>query len=419
MRYVILLVIAVISFALLGTFINQNTGTVNISIGGLGTYGMNLWVFALYLFLFIIFALIIFRGLWWLISIPNNFKKYCNNHKGAKANSLLQKGMLSMGKGHWKKAEKILIKGAKLSNSAKKNSSLFLSTAAVAAQNQGADARRDQYLLQARQLKVDGVDTITSALTEARIHLNQNEPQKALDLMSQFEHSVHASNFQVLNTKIQAYNELHQFGKSFDSLYETKKYLSKKEFAEQNIEIANMAFIDKDLDINIKNRIWNTLPKLIKADDNILLGYVSSLLSVSEHEKADKIITSAISKTYSPTLISAYSQIELGSSSDKLKQVLKWLQQQPQNPYLNYDAAKFSFQSENYEDAKEYAKKSLKEKAEPEAFTLLGAIYEALGKKEAALHSYKAAVSFIYSVDNAISGEFLPVAEKVPKIKES
>ncbi len=421
MRYVILLIIAVISFALLGTFMSQHDGVISISLKGYPDISTSFWFFALSLFLFIVVTLILFRVLWWVVTIPGKFKKYRKNRKSYRANSLLQKGMLAMGKGHWKRAESILIKGSKYSESAGGDSSLFLSTAAIAAQNQGANDRRDKYLLQARHLKLDGIDTIASSLTEARINLDQDKPEKALKLMSKFDTTEHSSNLQVLNIKIQANIELHNFADAFDGLSSAKKQLSKKDFYEKSLEIANMTFLEKDLDMNVKQRIWDSLTKPMKQEDNIILSYASALLNSGEQSASEKLITKAISKNYSSTLISAYSQIEDGSPVEKLKSVKRWLNSQPDSAGLNYAASKFSFQSGNFEEAKAYAKTSLKAKPEAEAFTLLGAIYEALDKKEAALHSYKAAINFSSFVNKSesISGEVLPAKEEVLKLEEN
>ncbi len=74
---------------------------------------MPIWGFLLRLVLVLIALMIIIKVLWTLIRLPAIFKRFGKSHGKIVTGRLLQKGMLAMGKGQWKKAENLLIKGSR------------------------------------------------------------------------------------------------------------------------------------------------------------------------------------------------------------------------------------------------------------------------------------------------------------------
>lgn len=420
MRYAIILLVFAAAMTAAGTLLSQNEGYVEIGLTN-GTYKMPLWYFIVALVVLIVASIIAFKILATIISIPGLTKRFGKKRRAYKANELLQKGMLAMGKGQWKKAEKILVKGARLSHNANNDPSLFLSTAAQAAQNLGAEERRDQYLLEARQLSVEGIDTITTALSEASIHLDEKQPEKALAVLQPHRTS-HYSNPKLIQIESEAHAQLDRYDEVWQLLPSLKKYLpSKQAYEERQEEVAKALFASPNSSLESIEKAWSELSKSSRKDEGVLLNFISALIYRDEEERAEKMLSSMIKTDYSDPLIHAYTQLDIGSSNDRLRKVQHWLKSHPDNAYLNYGAAKFAYQSEQLPLAKDYAEKSIKELAMPETLALLGKIYEALGESSSALQAYKGSIGLIYT-DNAplVEGDVLPQAnhEMLPQMDE-
>ena len=412
MRHAVILLIIAALLTVGGTYLSQNEGSVRF-IFALGTYEMHLWYFVVASLLTVIALMLIVKVIWAVLRLPKVAAKLGKNRRQVVANKLLQKGIQAMEKGEWKKSEKMLVKGHRLTHKDKGNSSLFLSNAAQAAQQQGADARRDQYLLEARQLSVEGVDILTSSLSEARLHLAAKKPKLALEVIK--PHNItNGQNPQLLAIKSEANEQLGNYKIVWHILSDLKKqFPDKTDYQIRQKEVAKTIFIDTSSDLNDIERVWSELPKVIKQEDDIFLAYVSGLINHGQEEKAEKLLSKHIRKNYTNSVIQAYTKLEVGSSATRLEKTRNWLSSEPDNLYLNYGAANFAFQSEQFEEARDYALASIKSHPIPESLALLGKIYEALDESSSALNAYKGSLGLIYfNQTKAVSGEVLPAAEK-------
>lgn len=408
MRYAIILLLIAAGLTVGGTLLSRHEGYVEIGLSN-GTYQMPLWYFIVALVVVVALSLVAVKLLWSVIRIPAGLKKFGKNRRAEKSNVLLQKGLLAMGKGQWKQAEKVLAKGANVSYQAKRDPSIFLTMAAEAAQRQGVEVRRDQYLLEAHQLAAEGVNTLATSLSEAKLHLDAGEPQKALAVLKD-QTGQHRHNAKLQEIATEAYRQLDRYDEIWALLPALKKTApSRQVFQEKQIAIAKALFDSQNSSLASVERVWSELPKAAKKDDNLLLSFVSALIYHGEEEQAESILAANIRQSFSDPLIHAYTQLESGSTNQRLDKIRHWLKYHPDNAYLNYGAAKLAFQSEQLDEAKGYAEASIKAVGLPEAFALLGKIYEAQGDNESALTAYKGSVNLTYadSVDTAVEGELL------------
>lgn len=408
MRYAIVLLVIAALLVLLGTQLSEHDGVVKVIING-NTWEMPIWGFLVRLAIAIALLMVVIRVLWGLIRLPAMLKRFGKNRNQVIANTLLQKGMLAMGKGQWKKAENLLVKGSRVAYKSKSDPGLFLSTAAQAAQQQGADKRRDQYLLEARQLSAEGMDTLTAALSEARLHLDANKPQQALASI-QPHRTLHAQNPQLLKIESEAYEQQGNYREVWHLLGSMRKnFANKQARTEKRLAVANALFVSDSSKLADIDKVWSELSRSERKNESILLSYSSGLVNHNREEKAEKLLAKAINSDFSDAIIHAYTQLEVGSSTARLDKYRRWLSHRGDNAYLNYGAAKSAFQSEQFEAARGYAEASLKIQALPETFALLGKICEAMGEKQHALQAYKGSVSLIYANEpQAIAGEILP-----------
>lgn len=407
---IILLVIAGLAYA--GTLLNDYPGSITLNLAD-GSYQMPLWYFLLALVATVIVAIIVFKIISLIVRLPSIFKQFGKNRQALKASKLLQKGMLAMGKGQWRKAEKLLAKGAKLSYKCGQNPGLFLSNAAQAAQKLGATERRDEYLLEARQLVVEGEDTLNTALDEAQLHLDTNQPQRAIDVLKQHSDE-HYSNTRLQTLETEAYEQLGQYYNVWNMLKSQKKaYPTKAAFLQRKLSVATALFAADNSTLEEVEIVWSELPKAQRKEVPVILSYVSSLIAHNEHSKAEKVLSKAIKMNYSDQLVDAYTQLDTSPAQDRLQTLSNWLRAQPDNAYLNYGVAKLSFQLDDVEKAKLHAEKSIATQALPEALALLGKIYDTLGQDNEALQAYRTVMGLSYTDHNSISktGEVLPAAD--------
>ncbi len=412
---VIIIIAVIVVLAYLGTALSQYPGYIEIGLSS-GSFQMPIWYFLLALLAVIIVAMIGFKILWVFFRLPSISKRFGKRHREVKASQLLQKGMLAMGKGQWKKAEKILSKGARVSyKSNKQDTGLFLSAAAQAAQKQGAAARRDQYLLEARQLAAEGQDTFSAALAEAQLHLDANEAEQALTVLKPHR-AQHYGNVKLQTLETQAYEQLGQYDDAWHALANQRKaFANKADYQARKAEVAQKLFHSLDAKLDSIEKVWSELPKEAKADDTLILSYVSALLNAGAKEKAEMVLSKAVVHTYSDPLIHAYTQLEAGSARERLNKMQRWVSAKPENAYLNYGAAKLALQLEEYGKAKDFAEASIKAQPLPEALALLGRVYQALGQKDNALQAYRTAVGMTYGEEQTtVSGEVLTAPETVP-----
>lgn len=255
---IVLLFIAVLAYA--GTLLSQYPGYVEIGLAS-GSFQMPLWYFLLALLATIAVVMIVFKLIWTIIRIPAIGKRFGKNRRDVKAGHLLQKGMLAMGKGQWKKAENILAKGARVSYKGKQDTGLFLTAAAQAAQQQGANERRDQYLLEARMLVVEGDDTFSAALAEAQLHLDANEPKQALSVLKA-HHTLNYENPRLQTLESEAYEQLGQYGDVWRLLKNLKKsYPNKAAYRARQAEVAKAVFNSTDNStLETVEKVWSELP---------------------------------------------------------------------------------------------------------------------------------------------------------------
>ncbi len=421
MRYAIILLAIAAALTVGGTFLSQHEGYVELGLSS-GSYKMPLWYFLAAVILSVVALMIVFKLLWSLIRLPATFRGFTKKRRNARANKLLQKGLLAMEKGHWKKAEKLLVKGSNLCCKTGADASLFLSNAAQAAHEQEDYERRDQYLLEARQLSVEeeSTDALATALREGRLYLSENKPKQAIRALQPYR-QLHAGNRQFRDIEMKAHELLGEHHEVWHLLSLMKKeFKDKAAYLARKMEVAKKLFVAESVGLDMVEKVWSELPKAAKNDEGVFLSYISGLVQHGQEEKAEKLLSKAVRKSYSDPLIHAYTQLETGSSTLRLSTMKKWLRYRPDNAYLNYGAAKAAFQSEQFEEAKKYAETSLKSMALPETFVLLGKIYEALGEEHHALQAYKGSVGLIYANQpEAISGNMLPQSSAALALPET
>lgn len=405
MIYAIVILCLVAGLTIVGTLLSRYPGYVELSLSS-GHYEMPLWYFVLILCVLLLVLMLTIKIVWFIIRLPSKNRANRNKKRYAKAQKLLEQGMKCISQGQWKKAEKLMNKGAHLCYQSEHDPSLFLSYAAQAAQQQGANDRRDRYLLASRQLAVEGVDTLTTALNEAELHLEANETAQAIAVL-QSQEARYGKNPRLLLLELAAYEQQGDYAKAWELLKQQKKFFANKAaYLARQLQLLRLLLEDEKTSLATIEGAWQDFPKQEKTN-TLILSYASALVLRHEADKAEEVLARAIRQSADNTLIHAYAQLDAGSSTARMHKVISWLRQEVDNAYLHYAAARLAFLSKQYVEAATHAQKALSLTQIPEAFALLGKIYEQQGEMEKALFAYKNAVWLLYPEAKEAEGEVL------------
>jgi len=417
MKYALIFVMVVVFLVVASTYLHDNPGYVEIGLRT-GTYTMSLWYFLVAMVVAIAFLMLSLKLIWTVIKVPAILKRFGKRRHMVKANAWLQKGISAMDKGHWRKAENYLVKGAQASYKMRGDTSLFLTKAAEAAHRQGACDRRDDYLLEARQQVIEGADRLTTALSEARLYIDSAQYDKAVEVLKPHEYAMHRHP-QLVTTLYEAQMQAGDYMAAWKLLAVLKKQLpSKAVFLQKQLQVATAVFSAHEQSLEAVDYVWRTLPKTLKKEESTALLYISALIHHDSMDKAEIILAKMIGASFSEQLIHAYTQLDSPATPSRLKKMQGWLAYQPDNAYLNYGVAKLAFELAEFDVAKTHVEQSITELPLPEALALLGNIHEALKRPNEALQAYKGTVKLLYENDvKLLTGDILP-ASNTPSLPE-
>lgn len=403
-----------------GYFASQLGGTITLSANDLTKdYQMNVWLFILYVALAVLALYVVIHLLFWLMGLRRNIARMNRNRAKDKAGLLLEQGMMAMGRGDYRNAEKHLLSGVKFTEANSHATSFYWSAAAMAANQQGAEDRRDQYLLKARESEVDGEDTFDSKLTEARLFLDVEQPERALAaLRSDESRYLHP---QVLSMKLEAFTQQKDFESAWKILPNLRgKVYKAEEFAQKQGEVASGLFKAGKAEKEVVSDVWHQLPNSAKRDETTVLNYVNSMINHNDFDQAEDALAQAVRESqFSDTLVQAYGQLNQGSSTKMLNRVEDWLGYKKDSARLNFAAAKLAFRSDMLDKAEKYATESLKYEILPESYALLGEILKAKGEDNRSLEAFRKSAGLTYFREaSSKAGDVLTVGDVNPKLAD-
>ena len=211
MRKSLILLFLAILASVLTHFMMQDRGYVLINFRG---YAFESSVPGLILMLALIYLLI--RGIIYLFRAPRKFGQAVSSQRQQRARRKLNRGLIEMAEGNWKKGEAMLAQGAKSGDMPLLN---YLN-AAKAAQLQGEHDRRDNWLMLAYEQEPDAGTAVL--LTQAELQIGHEQYEEALATLRKVEDS----NPKHTHTKVLMGTIYEKLG-DWDSLYELLPLLRK------------------------------------------------------------------------------------------------------------------------------------------------------------------------------------------------
>ena len=370
-----IILIALFGGLILGPLISNVPGSTYILLDKTAIEFKNNFAIAL--------VLLSLLGLWMLWLLIRYLLKTSNITVGWFGDRNLRKarqqtidGMIALAEGHWKTAEELLIKGSKFRDTKLIN---FLA-AARAAQEQGDDKSRDQYLQAAAKAQPDA--HIAIGLTQAQLQIQHRQFEQALATLSHLR-DMSPHHPYVLKLLHQLYTRLSEWEKVLELLPKLRKYRVYSPERIDDIEVIAWAEL-----LSVKaqreglpavNDLWLKLPKNVRKRPQTQLAYADILADHHQYDQLELHIKDSMKQQWQEPLAQLYGLIESQEPSKTLATAETWLKQKPHNTTLLTTLGKLSLRAQLWGKAKSYLEKSIEQKPTAEAHYYLGQAYRELG----------------------------------------
>ena len=308
-----------------------------------------------------------------LLHFPDYMSQRHSNRKSERAKDALVKGLIEMSEGRFEQAEKILLKQAGSSNT----SLLNYLMAARSAQQVAAYDRRDEYLRLAHEATPSA--DIAIGLTQAELQLSHKQYEQALATLNHLS-SVSPKHGYVKKLQARAYQQLEDWDNLGPILEDVRKMKAIEESQLEKDEIeAYYGMLKgsiKQVDGEKTNRIWQTIPKRLKINAELIHIYCRFLLKSNKGEEAEILIRNQLSSSWNDELAMLYSNLSVGDCTKQLETAETWLHGQSRNPILLLVLGKLCLNCQLWGKARGYFESSIGIKPGSEAYLKLAELLD-------------------------------------------
>lgn len=318
--------------------------------------------------------------------VPGRVRNWRQRRRHERARTALNHGMLALAEGHWKQAERRLVRRAGASDVALLN---YLG-AARAAQEQGALERRDHYLHLAHESSPQG--DLAVALTQAELQVGRNQLEQALATLTQLR-GREPTNTYVLRLLVRIHREL----KDWDHLRELLPDLRRQQVfpppelqqLERRIyrELLHRAAVRGDA--AALRSTWEQVPRGLRDDAELIGEYARHLIELGGGGEAEPLLRSAIRRQWSDELVHLYGLVEGQEAARQLATAEEWAKEHGKDPVLLLTLGRLSLRNRLWGKARIYLESSLGAGPKAETYKELGALLERMGDERAAMACYR------------------------------
>ena len=370
MKYLILIIVALVAAVGLGHLLQQDPGFIIIGYGG-KFFRMSFVPFAVMAIAATLITYIILKALFRLLTIGKRWNKWSKNRKLKKSHRALDEGLLALASGDFAKAEKLLSAGAKNDDTP----AVHWLAAAEAAQGQQAIERRDLYLARARETEPHAEAAI--GLKRAHMQLDNDQLEQAR-AAAEYLSDRYPDNHQVLLLRRDVYLKDQDWQALLNLLPAIKRHRALSEDAflslEENTGLEFLSGYFGSLDE--LNKAWETLSKSARSNPSIVAKYAEALVSFGQQEEAENMLRKALGHSWHRELICSYRKVQISNSDLQLERAESWLKSRPDDAELLITLASLSVTAKKWQQARGYLDKLSKSQATPEAYQLLADVLE-------------------------------------------
>jgi HemY protein len=399
MRLGFLLIAALVLGAFGAHFLLEDSGYVLIRMRG---YAVEMSVPGLVLALALTYAAI--RVLVRLWRAPRKIGRAAGQYRDRRARKQLTRGLIAIAEGDAVRGERLLARGAGRSDAPVLN---YL-TAARAAQQQGADERRDSWLRLAFEREPDAGTAIL--ITQAELQSERGQYEDALVTLRRLDEkaSRHGRALALMADVCMQLGRWEDLTAMLPTLAGAHS-INKGELAnlQERLVAALMRQATSDGDAERVETLRKGLPRSLQARPSLVVTYAECAARVGDHDRLEKLIRKTLKTAWNSRLVEVYGELETSRPTAHLAHVEAWLTRRGEDPVLLLTAARLCMQNQLWGKARSYLETSLGIRPDVVGYRLFGQLLENMGETDAAAEAFR------LGLEAATAAEGMPALENL------
>jgi HemY protein len=302
----------------------------------------------------------------------------------------MAQGTFELAQGEWETAENTLTRYAR---DAELPAAHFL-IAARAADLQGAEQRRDEWLNKAMEFAP--TQRAPALIMQAEAHLKHKRFTAAQTALEQLEASGEM-NARGLLLLARVYR---QTG-NWQALQALEPKLRKTRgipaaLADETVEqihLDRLKGAQQSADFSALNAVWKDLPKSVTQRTEVIATYARACMACKRSDTAERELRDAIDRQWNEALVLLYGELETDDALATLERAERWLPNHREDSALLLTCARLSARAELYGKARSYLETSVAIKPRIEAYQLLADFMDQTGDRDRALQALHEALA--------------------------
>ncbi len=309
-----------------------------------------------------------------LLRIPKDVGRWRLDRRLRHQQKALHSGLIKLLEGDHAGAERDLIGDLKTDDVP----GIHYLAAACAAQGQGHDEKRDEYLTQAQRIPELG---LAAGLLQTYLHETAHEYERSLATLNALRIS-HPGNRTVLRLLAQRARGLRDWTAVTQLTPELRRYKAMEPAAIDELEreahrhLLLLASLHAQADTEA---VWRAIPRSHRQHPSLVAVYARGLIRSGAIEEAERLLAPALRHEPSDELFAAYGELNGKDALRYLSQAENWLKGAPQSAALLLALAKLALAANLPGKAREYAERCARQNPPYDVYAELALIMERLG----------------------------------------
>ena len=314
-----------------------------------------------------------------------------------RAGEKLTRGLIHISEGDWSKGERLMAKSLR-GTDAPLNSYLL---AARAAQLQGSDSRRDNWLKLAYEELPEAKTAIL--LTQAELQLEHDEFERALATLNRIQetnpnHPVSLALFAKVYHALEDWEKLAALLPELGSARLEPVELDNLCSSALQSYWARSKTTHEEIDC-----LWRQLPMRLRRTPKIIAIYALEVSARGHSKEAEKEVRRALKDEWDDNLVLAYGKIAGGDTEKQLEHAEEWLKKHSEDDSLLLTTARLCMALELWGKARSYLESSLAMSPRTDAFALYGRLLKQFGEEDNAALAFRSGLSLVTSAVEEMS----------------
>jgi len=381
MRTGLLIIAALVLGAFAAHSLLEDSGYVLINMRG---YAVEMSVPGLILAIVLLYAAI--RLLVRIWKAPRQLGQAAGRYRDNRARARLTRGLIAIAEGNAAKGERMLARGASRSDAPLLN---YL-TAARAAQQQGAEDRRDSWLRLAFERDPDAGPAIL--VTQAELQIERGQLEDALVTLGRL-HSQAPDHPRGLALQAEVYRRLQRW-QDLESLLPSltkAKNINAEAVSALREETASALLANAAANGQAERveKIWQQLPKALRSRPSLVTDHARAAARCGNHDQLEKTLRKSLKTAWIPGLVEIYGGLETSNPVAHLAHAEAWLTRRGEDPVLLMTTARLCMQNQLWGKARSYLETSLGIRPDPVGYRLYGQLLQTMGEEDGAAEAFR------------------------------